>query len=155
MKSSYNFCLMKKINLFSAFLLVLFIMGCNISQAQKPVNWTADQLMEPAALAQTLKINKKVPIIISVGPGALIPNSIDIGMASEEKKLDKFKEEISRLPKDTSIVIYCGCCPFERCPNVRPAIDVLKKMKFTNYHLLNLPTNIKTDWISKGYPTVE
>ena len=150
---------MKKINLFSAFLLVLFIMGCNISQAQKPVNWTADQLMEPAALAQTLKINKKVPIIISVGPGALIPNSIDIGMVSEEKKLDKFKEEIEGnkwvAEFNFSIVIYCGCCPFERCPNVRPAIDVLKKMKFTNYHLLNLPTNIKTDWISKGYPTVE
>jgi hypothetical protein len=28
-------------------------------------------------------------------------------------------------------------------------------MKFTNYHLLNLPHNIKTDWISKGYPQVK
>jgi len=30
----------------------------------------------------------------------------------------------------------------------------LKSMKFTNYHLLDLPHNIKTDWIAKGYPVL-
>jgi len=25
-------------------------------------------------------------------------------------------------------------------------------MKFTNYYLLNLPHNLKQDWIDKGYP---
>jgi hypothetical protein len=28
-------------------------------------------------------------------------------------------------------------------------------MKFTNYRLLDLPHNIKKDWIDKGYPTVK
>jgi hypothetical protein len=35
---------------------------------------------------------------------------------------------------------------------VRPALALLQQMKFTNYHLLNLPHNIKVDWIEKGYP---
>lgn len=146
---------MKKGNLIQYCLFVLLIMACNISLAQKPENWTTDQLMEPSALALNLQTNKDLPVIISVGPGALIPNSVDIGMTTEKENLEKFKKEISKLPKNADIVIYCGCCPFERCPNVRPAIDALKNMKFTNYHLLNLPTNIKTDWISKGYPIVE
>lgn len=146
---------MKRKYLLQYCLFAFIILGCNPCSAQKPVNWTEDQLIQPAALAQTLQTNINLPVIISVGPGAIIPHSIDIGMVNDEKNLEKFKQEISKFPKDTNIVIYCGCCPFERCPNVRPAIDELKKMKFTNYHLLNLPQNIKTDWISKGYPVVE
>jgi hypothetical protein len=49
-------------------------------------------------------------------------------------------------------VVYCGCCPYEHCPNVRPAVAVLKEMKFTNFKLLNLEKNIKTDWLDKGFP---
>jgi len=52
-------------------------------------------------------------------------------------------------------VIYCGCCPFEHCPNVRPAFQLLNEMKFTNQKLLNLSTNLKTDWIDKGYPVAK
>jgi thiosulfate/3-mercaptopyruvate sulfurtransferase len=89
-----------------------------------------------------------------VGPGAIIPNSIEIGMVKDEKNLAKFQEQISKLPKSTNILIYCGCCPFEHCPDVRPAIALLQRMQFTNYHLLDLPHNIKTDWIAKGYPTL-
>lgn len=137
------------------FLAILFSFGCNSGQAQQPENWTKDQLMEPAVLSQKLAENKDLPVIISVGPGAIIPHSIDIGMTTDKANLDKFNAELNKLPKDANIVIYCGCCPFEHCPNVRPAITALKEKKFTNFHLLNLPQNIKTDWISKGYPTVE
>jgi hypothetical protein len=75
-------------------------------------------------------------------------------MVKDEKNLAKFQEQISKLPKSTNILIYCGCCPFEHCPDVRPAITLLQRMQFTNYHLLDLPHNIKTDWIAKGYPTL-
>jgi len=120
--------------------------------AQMPINWTEKQLMEPATLAATLKSGKNIPTIISVGPGALIPNSIDIGSTKEAENLQKLKTQLSKLSKTTKIVLYCGCCPFEHCPNVRPAISILKEQKFTNYFLLNLPKNLKTDWIDKGYP---
>jgi thiosulfate/3-mercaptopyruvate sulfurtransferase len=137
-----------------ALLLVFLLLGKR-SMAQGRPNWTSDQLMEPSELSTILKSNKNVPVIFSVGPGAVIPASRDIGMAKEAENLDKLKEQLSGLSKSTPIVIYCGCCPFERCPNVRPAIDMLKQMNFSNYKLLNLEHNIKIDWIEKGYPTKE
>ncbi|MEO6948085.1 MAG: rhodanese-like domain-containing protein [Ginsengibacter sp.] len=137
------------------FLAIIFSMGCNSGQAQQPENWTKDQLMGPAFLSQKLKENKDLPIIISIGPGAIIPHSIDIGMTGDKANLAKLKTELNKLPKDANVVIYCGCCPYAHCPNVRPAIAALKEMHFTNFHLLDLPQNIKADWISKGYPTVE
>lgn len=144
----------KRMFIYCCFFIFLMI-GCQQSQGQKPENWTADQLIEPSTLAKTIENNKDLPLMFSVGPGAIIPHSTDIGLVKDKKNLEKFKQEISKLPKNANIVIYCGCCPFEHCPNVRPAIDVLQRMKFTNYHLLNLPHNIKTDWISKGYPVTE
>ncbi|HEY8687970.1 MAG TPA: rhodanese-like domain-containing protein [Chitinophagaceae bacterium] len=124
----------------------------NNASAQNPQNWTSQQLIQPSELASILK-TKNAPVIFSVGPAATIPNSIEIGMVKDKANLDKFKKQLSGLPKKSKIVVYCGCCPYEHCPNVRPAIDVLNEMKFTNYSLLNLPHNIKTDWIDKGFPT--
>lgn len=123
--------------------------------AQNPQNWTNKQLMEPTKLAAILKANKNMPVVFSVGPGATIPHSINIGMVKDKANLDKLKMQLAGLPKKTKIVVYCGCCPFERCPNIHPAIDVLKEMKFTNYYLLNLPNNIRKDWIDKGYPVAK
>ncbi len=142
----------KKIFLYLIVALVAFTFSqC---KAQKPENWTKDQLMEPAVLANAIKSNKNIPIIYCVGPGVVIPHSINIGMTEDKNNLKKFESSVSQLPRNTNIVIYCGCCPFAKCPNVRPAIASLKEMKFTNYHLLNLPNNIKTDWIARGYPQV-
>lgn len=140
--------------IFSGLLLVSLLIKTNV-YAQQADNWTSDQLMQPAELAKTLGQGKEIPVIFSVGPGAYIPHSIHTGSAKEKEHLDQLKKELKKLPKDKKIVIYCGCCPFDRCPNVRPAIRVLKDYKFTNYFLLNLPKNIKTDWIDKGYPTIK
>jgi thiosulfate/3-mercaptopyruvate sulfurtransferase len=136
-----------------ATLLLVFIFIGQRSLAQGRPNWTSDQLMEPSELATNLKSKKNIRLIFSVGPGAVIPTSRDIGMTKETENLDKFKDQLSGLSKNTPIVVYCGCCPFEHCPNVRPAINLLKQMNFTNYKLLDLEHNIKIDWIEKGYPT--
>ena len=140
---------------FFYFILAITFFSFQQCSAQKPVNWTPGQLIEPAALAKTIESNKDLPLIYCVGPGVVIPHSIDIGMTNDEKNLAKFKDSINNLPRNSDIVIYCGCCPFDHCPNVRPAIALLKQMKFTYYHLLDLPHNIKTDWIAKGYPQVK
>lgn len=134
------------------FLFITVLIIAQKTWAQNPENWTREQLIEPSQLAQVIESGKDVPVIISVGPGATIPKSIDAGMAKEKNNLDTLKNKLTAIPKDTKIVIYCGCCPFEHCPNVRPAIAVLKDMKFTDFQLLNLPHNIKADWIDKGYP---
>jgi thiosulfate/3-mercaptopyruvate sulfurtransferase len=144
---------MKKISTY--FFVVFTAIGVQQCSAQKPENWTKNELIEPAVLAKTIESNKDLPLIYCVGPGVVIPHSINIGMTSKEENLQKFKDSIQALPRDANIVIYCGCCPFEHCPNVRPAIALLQQMKFTNYHLLDLPHNIKTDWISKGYPEIK
>lgn len=133
----------------------MFAISAQKLAAQNPENWTSNQLVQPADLAEKITDGKDVPVIFSVGPGAPIPKSIDIGMAKENENLDKLKKELAVLPKDKKIIVYCGCCPFDKCPNVRPAIAVLKDMHFTNYALLNLSHNVKTDWIDKGYPVVK
>ncbi len=145
---------MKKNKIFSYFFFALIALAFQQCNAQQPENWTKEELIEPAALAQTLEANKDLPLIYCVGPGLVIPHSIDIGMTSEKENLQKFKDAIDKLPRTANIVIYCGCCPFAKCPNVRPAIAALADMKFTNFHLLDLPDNIKKDWIAKGYPQV-
>lgn len=146
---------MKSKKIFSFFFFVIIAFGFQQCKSQQPENWAQDQLMEPSALAQIIQSKKDLPFIYCVGPGVVIPNSIDIGMTRDEKNLEKFKMAVTKLPRTSKIVIYCGCCPFEHCPNVRPAIALLNEMKFTNYYLLDLPHNIKTDWIAKGYPQVE
>lgn len=129
---------------------VLFL--CMHTLAQQADNWTAKQLMAPKDLANSITFKDNIPVIISVGPGGAIPNSIEVGMTGKKEGINKLKAELSKIQKNTKLVIYCGCCPFEHCPNVRPAINVLKEMKFTNYFLLDLPHNLKTDWIDKQYP---
>ena len=62
------------------------------------------------------------------------------------------KEKLKALPKNTQVVVYCGCCPYDKCPNIRPAFQALISSGFINGKVLNLPTNIKTDWINKGFP---
>jgi len=136
----------------------LFVLGMMLlysckGKAQSVENWTSNQLMEPAELAQKLTTGAaNLPLIICVGPGATIPHSVDIGMTKDSANLVAFKMALTGIPKTKEVVIYCGCCPFAHCPNVRPAIAALKDMQFANYKLLNLPHNIKTDWIDKGYP---
>lgn len=125
------------------------------SQNKAVNNWTPDQLQQPADLAKRINENKNIPVIINVGPRALIPHSLDAGMTDNATGIKNLKSILAKLNKNADIVIYCGCCPFADCPNVRPAIQVLKENKFTNYHLLNLPQNIHADWISKGYPVIK
>jgi hypothetical protein len=50
-------------------------------------------------------------------------------------------------------VLYCGCCPWDKCPNVRPAYDALKKMGFLQLKVLRMNQDFARDWVEKGLPT--
>ncbi|WP_143307430.1 rhodanese-like domain-containing protein [Chitinophaga vietnamensis] len=123
--------------------------------AQQPKeNWNSSQLMAPKALADKINAHQTNNLLIlGIGPAAQIRGSVDIGPAHEAERLQKLKDYLKDVKKDKEIVIYCGCCPFDKCPNVRPAFQVLKDMGFKNARLLNLSKNLKTDWIDKDYPT--
>ena len=134
---------------------IAFIAFAFQSVSAQKVNepWTQQQLLEPSDLAKVLNNPKSPqPIVYSIGPQAMIKNSIDIGSTMRKDNLKKLQQQLEKLPKNASIVIYCGCCPFNICPNIRPAFQLLKDMKFINPKLLNLSHNIKVDWIDKGYP---
>ena len=146
-----------KISIFLLVAITTSVFAYNLfSSPGVPESWTTQQLLNPADLAIVLNNPKSPqPIVFSVGMQAIIKNSIEIGPAMMKDNLNKLKQRLDKLPKNSNIVVYCGCCPFERCPNVRPAIELLKTMQFTNYKLLNLPQNIKVDWIDHDYPMNE
>ena len=129
----------------------LIIISCISFKQTEP--WQQNQLIEPDVLATKIKDpNANKPLIICVGPGALIKGSVDVGPANKKENLDKLKQLLSKENKDRDIVIYCGCCPFKNCPNIRPAFTLLNNLEFTNHKLLNLSHNIKVDWLDHGYP---
>jgi rhodanese-related sulfurtransferase len=110
-------------------------------------------VVQPADLAKDLK----APLIIHVGFNVLyrathIPGAIYAGPASQPDGIAELKQAVSGQPRSRAIVLYCGCCPWDKCPNIRPALAVLREMGFENVRALELPENLKTDWIDKGYP---
>jgi thiosulfate/3-mercaptopyruvate sulfurtransferase len=114
-------------------------------------------VIQPAELA-TLMQSGKAPTVFYVGPRYLyshghIPGAEFIGPASEAASLDALRRRAANLPRSSAIVVYCGCCPWDHCPNIRPAGRELQRMKFTNVKVLYVATNFGTDWADKGYPT--
>ena len=112
--------------------------------------WTSTQLLPPSALMTMMKTGKV--LLYNIGVAEDIQGSIPIGAASKAEKLALFITAIKSTPKDKTVVIYCGCCPMDKCPNIRPAFQALKNEKITKAYLLYLPTNLKTDWTGKGFP---
>jgi thiosulfate/3-mercaptopyruvate sulfurtransferase len=135
------------------FLFIAAVLAITALAFQTNEPWTDKQLMAPADLAKILNDAKSTkPLVYSIGFAGGIKGSKEMGAARDKVNLDKLRAEIEKLPKNSDIVIYCGCCPFANCPNVRPAFKLLNEMKFTNARLLNLSHNLKADWIDKGYP---
>lgn len=116
--------------------------------------WQPSELMNTSTLVDRITKNNKNTVIISIGPDALIKNSYNAGPSNNAENITKLKNYLKGIEKDKEVVIYCGCCPFDKCPNIRPAFKVLKEAGFKNPKLLNIPKNIKTDWIDKGYPVM-
>lgn len=120
--------------------------------------WASSQVLQPADLARELTDKRSTPpTVIYVGfrtlySGGHIPGASFHGTAATEQGLADLKKWADTLPRTNQIVIYCGCCPFEKCPNIRPAFMALTGMGFKNLRVLVLPTDFATDWADKGYP---
>ena len=133
--------------------------------AQTPANapdppadpWKDSDLMQPAALAARLSGDAPKPKILYVGFPILYRSTHILGAelagpGSKPEGLDLLKQAAAKLPRDQELVIYCGCCPMDRCPNMRPAFRLLREMGFTRLKVVPIATNMSTDWIGKGYP---
>lgn len=138
------------------FVILLFItigFTCHLSAQNFTDPWKQTQLMSTKTLADKINQNKmKNTVVVNIGPDAVIKNSFNVGPTKDEANISKLKDYLKKISKDKEVVIYCGCCPFDKCPNIRPAFKTLINLGYKNTKLLNIPQNIKVDWIDKGYP---
>ena len=115
--------------------------------------YTTEKLMDPAKLATLLNTPAaKKPIILNVGPSAPLPGSLLIGNAEDPANKEKLKSSLKNIPKNSEVVLYCGCCKLEDCWNIHEADKVLSSLGYTQYKILNLPTDFSKDWVDKKYP---
>jgi thiosulfate/3-mercaptopyruvate sulfurtransferase len=121
--------------------------------------WTPDRLVASSELAKQLAGAERMrPRVVHVGPERLfksahVPGAVHVGEAGDADGLEAFARWLASLPRDTDLVVYCGCCPYKNCPNIRPAYSKAVAMGFTNARVLDLPTTLKADWTDHGLPT--
>jgi thiosulfate/3-mercaptopyruvate sulfurtransferase len=129
-----------------------------LTHAQNPANpWTAAQTVQPAELEKELAAGKSAPTVLFVGFQRLysaghIRGAQYHGSGGTSEGLAQLKAWANSLPRSTNLVIYCGCCPLEHCPNLRPPFSLLREMGFTKVRALILPTSFEVDWAEKGLP---
>jgi len=132
-------------------IILMNLTGSLSGQTSDP--WTSKDLLEPDALAIMLGNQKESkPVIYNIGPLANIKGAVTIGSTANKANLEKLSKALTNIPKDKMVVIYCGCCPFRNCPNIRPAFNLIKERGYKNLKLLNLKQNLKVDWTEYGYP---
>jgi thiosulfate/3-mercaptopyruvate sulfurtransferase len=119
------------------------------------------QLITPEDLAKSLTAaTTPKPLLLGVGPRSLyaqahIPGSEYMGAGSSDGGRKQLRHRVKGLPHNTAIVLYCGCCPWDHCPNVQPAYDELRVLGFSNVKVLFIANNFGTDWVDKGYPVAK
>jgi thiosulfate/3-mercaptopyruvate sulfurtransferase len=117
--------------------------------------WGANTVSAPDLVKELGSADK--PSVVCVAPAVLyrtghVPGAKFFGPGSSPAALDELKTWAKNLPRTANIVVYCGCCPLEVCPNLRPAYAALQGMGFRRLRVLVLPTDFGTDWVRQGYP---
>jgi thiosulfate/3-mercaptopyruvate sulfurtransferase len=114
-------------------------------------------LIRPKDLVTRLNTSPK-PLVLNVGPRifyaqAHVPGAEYVGAAGTTEGLGALRKHFEAADKSQTVVIYCGCCPWGRCPNIRPAFKELQNLGFTHVKALYIASNFGVDWVDKGYST--
>ena len=144
-----------KASIFAMFASVVVLAADNQRAITPSDLMTTSQLNSQLAAVKSGKV-----VLIQVGfhtmyEMAHIPGSQYAGAASNVEGLAGLKKLVAKLPRNQQIVIYCGCCPWDNCPNMRPAFEALKEMGFVNLKALDIPERLGDDWTAKGFPIVK
>ena len=140
-----------------AFLTILLAGFCPVAvPAQSAAAIPSDVLIQPDALHHELEASPHVYLILQVGSRLLfdqnhIPGAIYAGPAFKPEGIEALCARVAPLPRSRAIVLYCGCCPWEHCPNIAPAWNLLHQMGFTHVRVLHIAQNFATDWVRQGY----
>ena len=113
-------------------------------------------LVQVEALNTMLQGRGVKPLVVQVGSHVMysqahIPGAQYAGPGSTAMGLQLLESKVTGLPKTAPIVIYCGCCPWNRCPNVGTAFRRLRELGFTHVKVLYIANNFGADWVQKGY----
>jgi thiosulfate/3-mercaptopyruvate sulfurtransferase len=114
-------------------------------------------LMQPEALLRLLRAGgADTPLVLQVVSRiffaeAHISGAEFAGPGTQPAGLQLLQSKVAAEKKGRPIVIYCGCCPWNHCPNVGPAYKQLRDLGFTNVKVLYLANNFGDDWVAKGY----
>jgi len=141
---------------FTGSLLSLFAAAPALAQSGSAPTIPEQALIPPAVLADILKKGNPPPLL-QVGFSVMyseahIPGSIYAGPTGTEAGIEKLKAAVKNFDKSKPVVIYCGCCPWVRCPNVAGAYRTLTGLGFTQVQVLYIADNFGADWAEKGYP---
>ena len=117
--------------------------------------WTVTEVIQTGDLAKA--VGKKDVHIFQVGFAQLykskhVPGSVYAGPGRSQEGLDELKRAVAKVPKDAQIVLYCGCCPWDHCPNMKPAYNLLHGLGYTKIKIVEIPQNFLKDYVEKGYP---
>lgn len=104
--------------------------------------WKKEQVMSTAVLAAKIQSEKDLPLILNVGPMDNIKTAVRIGAANTEDGIGKLKATVAGMDRKRQAVIYCGCCTYSNCPNIRPAFEALTDMGVKNVMVLNIPEGV-------------
>jgi thiosulfate/3-mercaptopyruvate sulfurtransferase len=155
---SYTSVVMRKRMLLEIALLFVTMCCLSAAVAQAPAELPPGSpgLLQPDQLVKALQGTAK-PTVLYVGPKFLyaqthITGAEFVGPAGSAESMENLRKRVAAVKKDAAIVLYCGCCPWDHCPNIRPAFGELKKLGYTNVKALYLPRSFGEDWAAKGYP---
>jgi hypothetical protein len=132
--------------------------GLNTPSPDSALSIPGAQVIQPEELVRLLHAQGAgKPLVLQVGSRQLfaqahIAGSEYAGPGSQPAGLELLQDRVSPLPRKTFIVLYCGCCPWNRCPNIGPALNLLRQLGFTNVKALYIANNLGADWVDKGYP---
>ncbi|MGP8253456.1 MAG: rhodanese-like domain-containing protein [Terracidiphilus sp.] len=149
------------LSLFALFFVLLAPIAGRAQFAAQPASALtipAAQLMQPEELNRQLHRPQALkPLILQVGSRVMfdeahIAGAEYAGPGSHDEGLQTLRNRVTALPRSAFIVIYCGCCPWNRCPNVGPAYKLLSGMGFVNLKVLYLADNFGANWVDMGYP---
>jgi hypothetical protein len=138
------------------------VLACQFSLAAQPASSIpVDKLVQPAQWAAKVKDGSASgTLMLHVGfktmfDQAHIPGSEYAGPGNTGAGLQVLRNRVAAVARDSSILIYCGCCPWVRCPNMAGAYDALVELGFTNVKALFIEENFGKDWVDLGYPTAK
>ena len=126
------------------------------AQSREPCSH--DEVVTPEELVKELSNpGSQRPAVVCAGveflyEGAHVPGALYLGPGREPKGIEDLTRWAHGVPRDKEVALYCGCCPWTQCPNIRPAYRALHALGFQHLKVVEIDQDFAHDWVAKGYP---